>query len=192
MLGSPASGLLAEWIISVVLKALPESTRVVCSADNVIVFVRTRKEAMGVKQALTRSLAQGPAGSLTFGTKEVVRLTDGFEFLGYDFLTRRGVPTAVPTDENHRIILGRFHQRMKRRQYDKAQKCVEQWAAQFNLWPAMDDWTHHMLTNVDIAEAGYWESPDAIPRQGARPGEPLGADSPAGGEQPPRNFKSGA
>jgi hypothetical protein len=161
MLGSSASDLVAEWIISVVLKALPKSARVVCFADNIIVFCLSRKGAREVKQALTRALAQSPAGSLTFGTKEIVRLTDGFEFLGYDFRTVRGVPTAVPTDENHRIILGKFHQRMKRRQYDKARKCIERWSPQFDLWPAMDDWKDHVLSDVDDAEAGRWEPPDA-------------------------------
>ena len=168
MLGSPASGLLSEWIISVVLKALPGSTRAVCYADNVIVFVRTRKEATGVKQALTRSLAQGPAGSLTFGTKEVVRLTDGFEFLGYDFVTRRGVPTATPTEENQRKIFNKYHQHMRRRQYDAARDCLDQWAAQFNLWTSMGSWLWVYMTDIDNAESGQWESPDVEKRDGPR------------------------
>ena len=161
MLGSSASDLVAEWVISVVLKALPDSTRVVCYADNIIAICHSREGAREVKRTLTRALAQGPAGKLTFGTSRVVRLGAGFKFLGYDFRMVRGVPTAVPTDENQRKVLGEFHQAMKRRRYDRARKCIEQWVPQFDLWPAACDWKQDMLSDVDDAEAGRWEPPDA-------------------------------
>ena len=160
-MGSSASDLVAESIMSAVLKALPDSARVVCYADNIIAICRTRKGAREVKQTLTRALAQGPAGKLTFGTRRVVRLEAGFKFLGYDFRTVRGVPTAAPTDKNQRKILGEFHQCLKRRQYANARKCFERWSPQFDLWPAMDDWKDHVLSDVDDAEAGRWEPPDA-------------------------------
>lgn len=161
VLGSSSSDLAAEWIMSAVLKALPESTRVVCFADNIIVICRTRKGAREVKQTLTRALAQGPAGSLTFGTRRVVRLGDGFQFLGYDFRTVRGAPEARPTDENVKKVLGDFHQRMKRGQWDEARRCIERWLANFDLWPAADDWGDEMMTDVDGAAAGRWQPPGA-------------------------------
>ena len=160
MLGSSASDLVAEWIMGVVLKALPDSTRVVCYADNVIVICHSREGAREVKQTLTRALAQSPAGKLTFGTRRVVKLGDGFEFLGYHFHTVRGVPTAEPTDENHKVIFDRFAGHVKRRQYGKARRSIERWVPQFGLWPAIDDWRAWALSEVDDAEAGRWEPPE--------------------------------
>jgi hypothetical protein len=157
MTGSPASDLVAEFIISVVLKALPKCARAVCFADNIIVFCRTRKEAREVKEALSRALAQSPAGALTFGTKRIVKLGKRFEFCGYDFYTLRGIPTAAPTDENQRIIWDRFAGHVKRGHYAKARRSIDWWVPQFNLWPVIDDWKHDMLSEVDYAEAGRWE-----------------------------------
>lgn len=159
--GSPASNLAAELVMAEVLKALPACFRVACYGDNVIIITRTRKEAVEARKALVRAFAASPSGNFVLGKLEVVRLVDGFNFQGYQFRSVRGAPTVSPSDENQRKILGKFHQRMKRRRYDKAKKCVERWASAFSLWPAIDDWKHHMLSDVRDVEAGRWEGAGA-------------------------------
>ena len=159
--GSPASNLAAELVMAEVLEALPAYFRVACYGDNVIIITRTRKEAVQARKALVRAFAASPSGNFVLGKLEVVRLVDGFEFQGYQFRNVCGVPTAVPTDKNQRKVLGEFHQRMKRRRYEKAKKCVERWASAFSLWPAIDDWKHHMLSDVRDVEAGRWEGAGA-------------------------------
>ena len=157
--GSPASNLAAELVMAEVLKALPAYFRVACYGDNVIIITRTRKEAVRARKALVRAFAASPSGNFVLGKLKVVRLDAGFAFLGYRFQTVRGAPTVSPTDENHKIIFDRFAGHIKRRQYDKARKCIERWAAQFSLWPAVDEWKAWALSEVDDVEAGRWEPP---------------------------------
>ncbi len=149
--GSPASVLVAEYVMANVLAALPEGTRVVCYADNITVFTHTEEEAIAVRDTLIRAIARGPAGNLRFGKKEVVRATEGFAFLGYELRVVRGEAVATPTDDNQVKIFSRFHRHVERQQYERARQCVRRWAAQFDLWPTIDEWLDWMLSEVDFA-----------------------------------------
>ncbi len=157
--GSPASNLAAELVMAEVLKALPAYFRVACYGDNVIIITRTRKEAVQARKALVRAFAASPSGNFVLGKLEVVRLVAGFDFQGYKIRSVRGIPTAAPSDKNMEIIFNRFAGHVKRRNYAKARRSIERWAGQFRLWPAIDEWKHDMLGEVDDVEAGRWEPP---------------------------------
>ena len=132
-------------------------------ADNIAVFARTKKEAIEVRDTLIRALSRGPAGNLRFGKKEVVKATEGFEFLGYELRVVRGNAVAKPTDDNQQSVLDKFIGHMTRRRYDKARRCVTRWAPQFNLWPAIDEWLDWMLSEVEFAasQSGSDDSSEA-------------------------------
>ena len=149
--------------MSGVLTAVPKGTRLVCYADNIAVFARTKKEAIEVRDTLIRALSRGPAGNLRFGKKEVVKATEGFEFLGYELRVVRGNAVAKPTDDNQQSVLDKFIGHMTRRRYDKARRCVTRWAPQFNLWPAIDEWLDWMLSEVEFAasQSGSDDSSEA-------------------------------
>ena len=90
-------------------------------------YARTKKEAMEVRGTLIRALSRGPAGNLRFGKKEVVKATEGFEFLGYDLRVVRGNAAATPTDDNQQSVFDKFIGHMTRRRYDEARRCVTRW-----------------------------------------------------------------
>ena len=107
--GSSLSPLVAAIVLARVLDQLPEDVKVVAYADDVLVLVRTKREAVAIANALRLALARNPLGPFRCKLLEIRRASWGFEFLGYKFKVRSGRPFAEPTKRNRLKFERRFN-----------------------------------------------------------------------------------
>ncbi len=155
--GSAASPLVNEVLLAWVVRELPEGTRVVADADDFLVFTGTEGEARAVARTLLSAFERHPAGPIRLKTCEVVRVRDGFDFVGYNFTTERGQVRVVPASRN----LEKFEERLGdlcseidekledgenfEEELEKAYEYVVAWAAAFSVSPAARAWALHSL-----------------------------------------------
>lgn len=138
--GSRASNLVASVLLSGLADALPGDAVPVLYRDDVLVLVRTRREADAVVSALVGALYRHPAGRLTMKRCEVRRVADGFEFLGYNFRRRGCATTAVPKKENVELVQRRAMLALcddleaRRWEPDSVKEVYRSWLAGFPLW----------------------------------------------------------
>lgn len=83
--GSASSPIAADIIMSEVLRGLPEGSRFVCFADNVIMLGETENRVAEQVHAFQTLLREHPAGPLGLRAKDLIDFRqDLFSFLGYE------------------------------------------------------------------------------------------------------------
>ena len=95
--GSVASSIAAEVLLSQLFRALPDGTRVVGYADDIPLFANSRDEAYAKLFALLSAVEAHPTGLTVTDDVDVKRVRHGFDFLGWQFRTQRGVPQLRPS-----------------------------------------------------------------------------------------------
>ncbi len=161
--GSAASPLVNETLLAWAIRELPEGTPVVAYIDDIVVFTGTKGEARAVARTLLSAFERHPAGPIRLKTCEVVRVRDGFDFVGYNYSVGRGQVRVVPAPRN----LEKFEDRLDdlcadidekledgenfERELETAYKYVESWAAAFSVSPPARAWALHSLDQyVDL------------------------------------------
>ena len=156
--GSSCSPIVAEYLMKDFVSSFPEDS-VTTFADDIVLFARTKKEATSYCSALRAAIEQHSAGSLSLKTATIRRTSDGFEFLGYDFCTRKGRELVRPSRQNMRrieaylkwaltsIALGDDTAQAKSR--------LKSWAAAFSEWPGHKCWLQEKLTRIEAARQSW-------------------------------------
>lgn len=87
--GTSCSPAIAYAILETIVGDLTPGSSIYQWADNLLVLVRSRREAVDILSQLERSLRGSPAGPLLIGSHSIGKVRDGFEFNGLRFAARR-------------------------------------------------------------------------------------------------------
>ena len=161
--GSAASSLVTEILLAPIAFALPIDVRAVIYADNILVLMREKSEAVTMGKTLHGALRCHPAGPLWPKMIEIRDAWSGFDFLGYHFSNEAGLAKAEPTSFNfnrfkqkHYSLLKQLKQEdgslaQKKRLRQKARRYVQLWCPAFSLWSEWLEFRTKMLAEIESA-----------------------------------------
>ncbi len=145
--GAAISPLVSEMMIAVALRALPEGAWVVVYGDDIIVLAESRDEVRTHVSILRDAFLSHPAGPVKLKIGDVVPMTVGLDYIGFNLRVERGSAVVRPHHNNRtkltRKIIAHLDPMLARAPYhppdpdkiDALLKSVYGWAQSFRIWP---------------------------------------------------------
>lgn len=139
--GSPASSLIASFLLGPSLKALPCGNRIVLYGDDIVIGACNENEAQAYVEAFKKIMKTHPAGPLELKTCEIVNIRDGFETLKYHYQSKSEGVWRRPSKKSFK----RFERRLVGKLKDCDRSLGEQLAVDYTRrWiGSFGRWTKH-------------------------------------------------
>lgn len=162
--GSPASSLVASALIGPLLDQLPDATRVVVVADDMLFGACSEADVNAIKLALTEALKSHPAGPLSLKHVHIRTTQQGFNFLGYRFRRRPevfgGMFYAHPSPQSFKRFKARLWERTTVCPFDDifevGWEYAEAWRRSFSRWDRheLGDAYFENTVNITLGDVG--------------------------------------
>jgi hypothetical protein len=158
--GSAASPLLAEMLLALPLKQLPNLGQVFGYLDNFLVMAKSEDDAVSMAKALGCALEAHPAGPLRPKIKAVFRAGEPIDFLGHRLTMHQGTILIEPSPPNRQefdakvktdlaCVKGKsLSPTARARKIQELRKYVRSWTAAFKLWPQAEIRRKHWLAKI--------------------------------------------
>jgi hypothetical protein len=159
--GSAASPLVAEMLLALPLKQLPNMGRVFGYLDNFLVTATSEDDAVSMATALGCALQAHPAGPLRPKIRGIFRSGEPIDFLGYRLTAQHGAAIIEPSPAKlqefeaelkaglARINSGSLPPAARTRKIQQLRTYIRSWTAAFRLWPGAEKHRDLWLAKVD-------------------------------------------
>jgi hypothetical protein len=158
--GSAASPILAETLLALPLKQLPNLGQVFGYLDNFLIMAKSEDDAVSMAKALGCALKAHLAGPLRPKLKGCFRAGEPIEFLGHRLTAQHGTVIIEPSPANReefetetnaalaRIKGEALSPAVRARKIRELERYVRSWTAAFKLWPQAEIQRKHWLTKL--------------------------------------------
>jgi hypothetical protein len=158
--GSAASPVLAEMLLSLPLKQLPQMGKVFGYFDNFLVMAKSEDDAVSMAKALGCALQAHPAGPLRPKIRGRFRPGDPIDFLGHRLTMHQGTVLIEPSPPNRQEFEAKMKTELSclnRKPLSPASRArkirelgtyVRSWTAAFKLWPQAEIRRKHWLAKI--------------------------------------------
>jgi hypothetical protein len=128
--GASISSILGEFVVSRILADVPDGPDVVF-VDNMLFLGASRVEVELRAQAVVDAFARHPLGPFSCQVASPLRVSSGFDFLGYRHRSGAGRVAIRPTAQNVRKCVSRIREADP----DARARTAAHWLGGFALWP---------------------------------------------------------